>query len=446
MEKTFKFTRANIRRLSLEDGKKQTLYWNTEPKGLGIRVTKSKQVFIYEQRLHGNTIRLSLPNVQELEEAEVWARKNSVEIGDKKIDPRETAKQDAIKRAEKTAQAVAKADRDKILVSQAWDDYIAYQKSKMNNSESEIKTKKKGKVWGERHLLDHIHAAQKGGEKYKRGDKLTADGVLYPLLQFKLAEINSTILMEWLAEENNKPKARHTVVRNGFEKFRTFWNWCAKTKPYDVIIDKEALRDELLVERVPDRPDDKLTEEDVLQRANIADWFREVQNIPNPVISAYLQCLLITGARRNELAALKWTDINYKAKTLWVKDKVTNKGRHIPLHLFMDGLIAPLPRINKYVFSSPTSEAGYLIEPADQHNQALERAGIPHLSIHGLRRSFASLWIWTQPDGAGGRIQGHTPKTVRDKYYLKLPVELIAQWHDGYMGWLLNEAGIPKPE
>jgi len=39
MEKTFKFTRANIRRLSLEDGKKQTLYWNTEPKGLGIRVT-----------------------------------------------------------------------------------------------------------------------------------------------------------------------------------------------------------------------------------------------------------------------------------------------------------------------------------------------------------------------------------------------------------------------
>ena len=450
MKKRVEFTIARVNAFKCEEGKQQDFYWASRTPGLGVRVTATgKKTYIFESRVRGQSspVRMTIGDVRTFLLDDAVEKANDLKrLADNRKDPRELVKAEDAEKVAKKAEVIAQEHRERVLVSEAWDAYIAYQKSKMNNPDIEVKVKKKGKVWGERHLLDHIHATQKGGEKYKRGDKLTADGVLYPLLQFKMVEINSSVLIDWLAKENNKPKARHTVVRNGFEKFRTFWNWCAKTEPYKAIIDKEAMSDELLVERVPDRPDDKLTEEDVLQRAYVADWFREVQNIPNSVISAYLQCLLITGARRNELSGLKWVDINHKAKTFWVKDKVTNKGRHIPLNLYMERLIAPLPKRNKFVFSSPSSEVGHLIEPADAHNQALERAGIPHFSIHGLRRSFASLFIWTQPDGAGGRIQGHTPKTVREKYYLKLPIELIAQWHDGYMDWLLKEAGIPIPK
>ena len=56
------------------------------------------------------------------------------------------------------------------------------------------------------------------------------------------------------------------------------------------------------------------------------------------------------------------------------------------------------------------------------------------------------MFIWAeQPDGAGARIQGHAAQSVRDKHYLDIPIELLARWHDGYVSWLLKEAGIPLP-
>ncbi len=40
------------------------------------------------------------------------------------------------------------------------------------------------------------------------------------------------------------------------------------------------------------------------------------------------------------------------------------------------------------------------------------------------------------------QAQGHAPQSIRDKHYLDIPIELLAKWHDGYVNWLLKEAGI----
>lgn len=93
----------------------------------------------------------------------------------------------------------------------------------------------------------------------------------------------------------------------------------------------------------------------------------------NPVISAYLQGLLLTGARRNELAALRWADVDFKWKSLTIRDKVEGE-RVFPLTPYLESLIAALPRRkltprqlgetadkaqkdvpNEYVFSSLTA-------------------------------------------------------------------------------------------
>lgn len=98
------------------------------------------------------------------------------------------------------------------------------------------------------------------------------------------------------------------------------------------------------------------------------------------------------------------------------------------------------------MYSVLESKEGFITEPRIAHNQAIAMAGIPHLSIHGLRRSFASLFVWAeQPDGAGARIQGHAPQSIRDKHYLDIPIELLARWHDGYVNWLLTEARVTVP-
>jgi hypothetical protein len=47
-------------------------------------------------------------------------------------------------------------------------------------------------------------------------------------------------------------------------------------------------------------------------------------------IAAYLQGLLLTGARRNELAALRWADVDFQWKSLTIRDKVEGE-RTIPL-------------------------------------------------------------------------------------------------------------------
>ncbi|WP_321573301.1 site-specific integrase [Burkholderia cenocepacia] len=70
---------------------------------------------------------------------------------------------------------------------------------------------------------------------------------------------------------------------------------------------------------------------DSLQREQLKTWFCAVRDIENPVISAYLQGLLITGARREEWASLRWEDVDFQWRSLVLDDKVEGSGgRTIP--------------------------------------------------------------------------------------------------------------------
>lgn len=435
METTFKFTLASTKDLKCLDGKQQTLYWDTNIRGLGLRISQTgKKSFFFEKRLHGKTIRypiggIPFDKVQEL----AYDLQHKFALG---IDPRQEREEKGLAQTKIKEQKKTQADREKILVKDAWGDYIEYQKSLMP-----LKGLAKGKKWGERHLQDHLNMTQQVGIPHKRGKGVTVQGVLYPLLQLKLAGITSTVLKDWL---NTERTTRPNNARQGFQMFKTFWGWCAKDDRYKAIVNREAVTEDSLLAILPSKNSKK--DGDVLRKNNVADWFTGVQKLSNKVISTYLQCLLITGARRGELIALKWSDVDFKAKTVWLKDKIKTEGRYIPLNLYMEQLIDALPRRNEYVFSSLEAKDGFITEPRIAHNQAITLAGIPHLSIHGLRRSFASLFIWAeQPDGAGARIQGHAAQSIRDKHYLDIPIELLAKWHNSYVDWLLAEAGIPLP-
>jgi integrase len=435
MEKTFKFTLAATKDLPCDAGKAQTLYWDTEIRGLGLRVTQTrKRTFFFEQRLHGKTIRYSM-KLQSLESAKLLAKDLQFKFA-KGIDPREEQKDKAEENRLKKEHARLTIAKERLSVLDAWEEYIAFNKTRMT-----LKGLDKGDNWGERHLQDHLNLSQAGGEKKVRGTGLTVQGVLYPLLRYRMVDISPEVMREWLSNER---LTRATNARQGFEKFRTFWKWCARQVDYKDIIDMDAVTNEDLLKDVPSKKSKK--DGDSLRKANIKDWFKYVREISNEVIRVYLQCLLLTGARRNELISLKWADIDFKTKVIWLKDKMSADGRFIPLNEYMELLIDTLPKRNDYVFSSVQAEEGHISEPRIAHNRALKKAGIPHLTIHGLRRSFASLFIWAgQPDGAGARIQGHASQSVRDKHYLELPIEMIAKWHDGYVDWLLKEAGIEKP-
>ena len=156
--------------------------------------------------------------------------------------------------------------------------------------------------------------------------------------------------------------------------------------------------------------------------AQVRGWWTAVEQLPNRAASAYLRALLLTGARREEMAGLKWSDVDFRWKKLTIADKV-HTSRTIPLSDFMGAMLAGLPRAKgadgnptPYVFASE-SKSGRIADPRKSHERALRDAGIAGLTLHGLRRSFALLGEAAgAPDGAIRQVMGHAPSGVAEGY------------------------------
>ena len=413
------FTAERVARFRCEPGKQQSIFWDAKAPGLGLRVTKAgAKSYIFEAWMHGKSLRVTIGDVRTWPISKAQAEANHLRtLTDQGIDPR----QQAAEQRAKAESAHAKAKSQAAMVSEAWAAYLAHHK----------------KRWGDRHMADHLNLSQAGGAAKKRGKGVTVPGVLRPLLNMRMADINAAALIEWQA---NEARTRANNARQGFEMFRAFWRWCASRPEYAAIVDTAVVESKDLRAEVPSRKSKKF---DVLERAQLSAWFAAVRNLSNPTVSAYLQGLLLTGARREELAELRWSDVDFKWGSLWVKDKVAAEGRKIPLTPYLSSLLVSLPRRNEWVFSSPTAADGRLTEPRIPHNRALSVAGLSHVTLHGLRRTFASLAEWVEmPRGIVAQIMGHAPNATAEKHYINRPLELLAVWHSKYEAWILEQAGI----
>ena len=170
--------------------------------------------------------------------------------------------------------------------------------------------------------------------------------------------------------------------------------------------------------------------------------FRAVQELGNPIIAAYLQCLLLTGARREEMATLKWENVDFRWGRLTIRDKVEGR-RTIPLTPYAAHLLSSLPRKGAWVFSSPAAKSGRLADPRFAHDRALLSAEIDGMTLHGLRRSFGTLSEWVEcPAGVAAQIMGHKPSATAEKHYRVRPIDLLRIWHEKIEAWVLTEAGV----
>jgi integrase len=219
---------------------------------------------------------------------------------------------------------------------------------------------------------------------------------------------------------------------------RAFLFWLADQGAYAEIAHADACNRRMARDVLPRMK----AKTDALQREQLPSWFAAVRGISNPVIAAYLQCLLLIGSRREELAWLKWDDIDFRWHALTIHDKVDGQ-RTIPRTPYVESLIAALPRRNQWVFSSPMAASGRLQEPRIQHRKACAVAGIEALTLHGLRRSFSSLTEWIEcPAGVVAQIMGHKPSATAEKHYKVRPLDLLRMWHTKIEAWMLAQAGI----
>jgi hypothetical protein len=90
-----------------------------------------------------------------------------------------------------------------------------------------------------------------------------------------------------------------------------------------------------------------------------------------------------------------------------------------------------------------TSASGQLAEPTPGHKRVLIAAGLPDLTLNGLRRSFGTLSEWLEcPAGVVAQIMGHKPSAIAEKHYRRRPLDLLRLWHTKIEGWMLEQVGI----
>lgn len=421
------FTADRVRKFKCEPDKKESFLWDSGCKGLAIRAFSSgKKTYVFQAWINGKTRRGTIGPVDAFDIDQ--ARDKANELQRKAC---ESVTPEKVKR-DKANQELAEEQeliRAKLTLGSVWQEYINSNKAN----------------WGDKHLNDHIKAVQVAGLPWARGSgRVTKAGCLLPLVNEPLGTLSASKIKKWLVKEN---KVRAGVAAQTYRLLFACLNWVSEQEKYYGLIEPHTLKTKEVKKTVV-----KLKpKSDVLQKEQLPAFFQQVKHIQNPVISAFVQSLLLTGARRGELNALKWTDVDFQWNSLTIRDKDNSKGgvdgvRVIPLTPYVASLLYQLPRRNQWVFSSPTGKTGKLTEPRKSVVPAFQAAGIDGLTLHGLRRSFSTLSEWVElPTGVVAQIMGHKPSATAEKHYKQRPLDLLRKWHTTLESWILEQAGVEIP-
>ena len=406
------FTAGRVSAFRCPPDKAQAFLWDTGVPGLGLRCTPNGEPsFIFQGRYDKGTLRITIgsPSAWSIPQAQAKAREYQRQI-DEGLDPR-------IEQAKQVKTVAAKT----ATVGDAWSDYV----------------KERTPHWGDRTLSDHIRITSPGGRLQARGTQggKTVPGPLFSLLGYKISELTPEIVDAW-AKAN--AKVRPTYGRLCWRYFKVFLGWCSREPKYKDILDPNIAQSR----KARDAFGKPTAKDDHLESEQLKRWFEEVRAIQNPIIATAIQVMLLTGARPNEVLSMKWSDIDANWNKVTIRDKVEGE-RTIPLTSYVAHLIAGLPRRNQKVFSSLDSKTGAIWSPRAEFVEACARAGIHGLTLHGLRRSFATLSEWLEiPAGVIAQIMGHKPSAMAEKHYKRRPTDMLRIHHQKFEEWVLEQAKI----
>ena len=420
------FTAARVSGFKCPSDKKQAFLWDATAPGLGLRATPAgKPAYVFQSVYQGKDIRITIgsPTAWRIPEAQAKARELQRLIDEGK-DPRDLKRDALAAQAEKQAAAAAKVEADKaaaLTVGDLWPLYLATGKPKRKDA------------WKPRYRADLEAMAVPGGERKKRGQGLTRPGPLYPLLSLPLAGVNEDSLKSWYDRE--AVAGKHQAAR-ALMMFRGFLRWCAARPDYRNLTDRDAGKAAAIVENLPS----STRRTDALEAAQVPGWWAGVEQLNNRTASAYLRALLLTGARREELAALTWANVDFQWRKLTIADKVEST-RTIPLSPYVAHMLATLPRVGPYVFAS-TGKAGRVTDTRASHAKALQSAAIEGLTIHGLRRSFSLLGEAAgAPAGAIAQVMGHKPSATAEGYRPR-SIDALRPFLEQIEAHILSLAGV----
>ena len=229
----------------------------------------------------------------------------------------------------------------------------------------------------EKHYLPHAKARKRSWT--------TEVGILrrhiLPLFaEVKLEAITRFALTRWLEELQEKGLSPSTcnralfLVKYAFNCARR-WGFIAESPARDV----QTLPEKEFRERY-------LSEEEARRLLNALDADKDRQ------AAQVVKLLLFTGARKSEVLAALWENVDMERRILTVPLSKSGKARHIPLSDAALQVLAEIPRQSEWLFPSSRNRS-HISTIYDAWDRVRERAGLKDVRLHDLRHSFASFLV-----------------------------------------------------
>jgi integrase len=135
-----------------------------------------------------------------------------------------------------------------------------------------------------------------------------------------------------------------------------------------------------------------------VQPYELPKLFEALNEEPNPYIKTAFLVALLTGARRGEILAMRWDDLDLERAIWRIPHTKAQRPHWLPLPQPIVALLQALPRFQgcSYVFPGRDGN-GHLVNIAKAWTRIRARAGLTDVRIHDLRRTLGS---WLAASGA----------------------------------------------
>ncbi len=345
--KNLNFTKKSLENLTASKTGKRVYFYDTKVDGLTLMVTqtgvKSFQVY---RKYNGTPVRVTLGKFPEMTVEN--ARRNAQAVTAEMLNG-------------KNPNAEKRKARREITFGKAFDDFM----------HRYSKPYKKSWSYDEREV-----------------NKFLTHWFHRKLVSISKQEIQS--LHEKIKHENGLYQANRLLERIKAIYNKTIeWGWEGVNPAQGIKKFKEKSRERFL------HPDE------------LPKFFESLDSEENDTIRDYIYISLLTGARRSNVQAMRWEEINLQ-RCEWLIPETKN-GESLRIALVAKVIEILNTRAEKYgqegwVFSG-TGKTGHLIEPKSGWKRILARAGIKDLRLHDLRRTLGS---WQAITGANSLMIGQS--------------------------------------
>ncbi|MCK4712869.1 MAG: tyrosine-type recombinase/integrase [Marinosulfonomonas sp.] len=141
-----------------------------------------------------------------------------------------------------------------------------------------------------------------------------------------------------------------------------------------------------------------------LQPDELPRFFEALANEHNEAARDFFMISLLTGARKSNTLAMRWSDINFTTETWRIEETKNSDPQtvHLPKQAMEILTARKWKSESPWVFEG-SGTSGHLADPKKAWARILAQAGIENLRIHDLRRTLGSYQAAT---GANGYIIG----------------------------------------